>query len=1076
MADRQGNSSVDRFSHTNALVNGLARRAAGLSGEDRKLFLDALDELQITLEEIEASGEELEAHAEELAEARAAAEEERQRYVGLFAFAPDAYLVTDPLGMVVEANERAGQLFGLKPSRFVKKPLVAFVEPRDRKAFYARLERLRDEPGLENWEIYFRSRTKRVFPGLVDITTVRGRKGDLTGYRWVIRDSTEAKKREEEARLATFPELNPEPIIEVDTAGHLYYSNPAAKRLLRGLAEKGLDHPWLAGLPDAAERLRRSRRRSLSREVEIDGRSFLQIIWTSGRGGRLRIYASDITERRAAEDKLKKSEQDYRDLVDNANSIIIRWAPDGTINYANPFALSFFGYPEKELVGRDVRVLLPPDDPPGADVGHLVEEIAALPDFYASHENANALRDGRRVWVQWTNKALFDGSGKVREILAVGNDITARKTAEDELRVYQTELEEKVEARTAELLRSTELLERVFASVDLAIAYLDADFNFLRVNPSFAHHFGDGPEFYPGRNLFALYPNEEARRVFRRVVETGVAHMEFESPFLEDLPGLKGTCWDWSLQRVAAGETVQGVVLSMVDVTARVRAQEDERRLSTVVEQSAEAVVITGLDDRILYANRTFLALHGLAKPDVLGLKYGEILRFDLEDGVFRDRLRRALDGGESWKGRLTRTLDGQPDRKLDVTISPVREPSGTIINFAILEHDATREHRLEDSVRNLQKLDALGALAGGIAHDFNNILVPIFLNAELAAFEADKAGPAGRYAKLILEAANRGRELVRQIIAFSRPTEERRDIVDVEAVIKEACQFLRSSIPRSITVVECYDAASGRVRADPTQIHQILMNLGTNAAFAMREKGGRLTIGLSDAVVTPGQAALDPELLPGPYVKLTVEDNGCGMTPDILEKIFDPFFTTKRRGEGTGMGLPVVRGIVKSHGGAITVVSVPGEGTTFEVYLPSAKGKAGPHRSAAETIPGGKGRVLFVDDEEMLVRSVKPMLDRLGYTVTATTDPLEALSLFKDHPQDFDLVLTDETMPGLTGAKLAEAMLRLRPDLPIILTTGFSDSLREEEAFAAGIRGFIMKPFSASEIAEKIREAFRKA
>jgi PAS domain S-box-containing protein len=1076
MADPDKRTYADRFDQTNGLINDLARRASGLTGDDRQLFLDALEEIQITLEELEAMGEEFTQQAEELAAAREAADEERRRYAGLFAFAPDAYLVTDPSGVVIEANERAGLLFGLKPSLFVKKPLVALVDPKDRKAYFAQLGRLAQEERLENWEVYFRSRTRRVFPGLVDITTVRSPKGEMTGYRWVIRDATEAKRREEQARLATFPELNPEPVIEVDTAGHIYYINRAAKRLLRELPEKGLDHPWLAGLPDAAERLWRSRKQSLSREIEIDGRSFLQMIWSPGRGERLRIYGRDITERKAAEKKLRKSERDYRDLVDNANSIIVRWKPDGEITYFNRFAQTFFGYSANEILGRSARILLPEKDSEGLDMSRLVDEIVAMPDFFARHENENVLRDGRRVWVQWANKAVLDDRGNVREILAIGNDMTARKTAEDALRVQQTLLEDQVAERTADLLRSSELLERVFASVDLAIAFLDTDFNFLRVNPAFAHSFGGSPESYEGRSLFALYPDAEKRAIFDRVVETGVAHVEFESPFLLEPERLKGSFWDWSLQRVAAGEAVQGVVLSMVDVTSRVRAQEEERRLSTAVEQSAEAVVITDLADRILYANRTFLALHGFARSDVLGLKYGEVLKLDLEDETFRERLRLALDAGEIWKGRLTRTLDGQPDRKLDVTISPVRDPSGTIVNYAVLEHDATREHRLEASVRNLQKLDALGALAGGIAHDFNNILVPIFLNAELAAFEADKDGPASRYAKLILEAANRGRELVRQIIAFSRPTEQKRDVIDAEAVIKEAVQFLRASIPRSITIVERYDAASARVRADPTQIHQILMNLGTNAAFAMREKGGRLTIGLAGAVVTPEQAALNLELAPGPFVRLMVEDEGCGMTPDILERIFDPFFTTKRRGEGTGMGLPVVRGIVKSHGGAIVVSTVPGEGTAFEVYLPSAKGRARPAPSASETVLSGKGRVLFVDDEDMLVRSVRSMLDRLGYSVTATTDPLEALRLFTDHPRDFDLVLTDETMPGLTGAKLAEKMLSIRPDLPIILTTGFSDLVHEEEALAAGIRGFIMKPFSTSEIAEKIRQAMMNA
>ena len=939
-------SFLDRFEATDALIKSLSARALGLSGRDRVLIGEAVEELQITLEELQVAGEELAQQAEELSTARLAAEEDRERYLDLFDKAPDAYVVTDAKGVIAEANERAGAMLGVKTRSLLRKPLVLYIDRADRNAFFAKLDGLESSGRLENWEIYFRPRKGHAFPGLIDATPIPMTKDAPAGYRWLVRDATQIKRREEQARLATFPELDPEPVIEVDASGHVFYLNPAAKRLLRGLPEKGLGHPWLAGLPEAAEKLRRSGKRSWNREIKIDGRSFLQSISSPGTGSRIRIY---------------------------------------------------------------------------------------------------------------------------------GRDITARKKVEDELLVYRNELEKKVQERTAELVRSTELLERLFASIDLAIAYLDADFNFVRVNRAFADAFGGPPETFTGRNLFALYPDAARQAVFRNVVETGVAHMEFESPFPYGDQRLKGGFWDWSLQRVAAGGAAEGLVLSLVDVTPRIKAEEEGRRLSTAVEQSSEAIVITTKDDHILYVNRTFHDLHGLARRDVIGRKYWEILKLDEEDEAFRERLRRTLDGGETWKGRLTRSLRGQPDRKLDVTVSPVRDPAGAVMNYAVLEHDVTHEHRLETSVRNLQKLDAIGVLAGGIAHDFNNILVPIFINTELAAFEADKDGPLSRYLKLILEAANRGRELVRQIIAFSRPTEQKRDIIDLVAVIKEASRFLRSSIPRSITIVERFDSASGRVRADPTQISQVLMNLGTNAAYAMREQGGRLTIGLGDVDVGTDTAALNPELTAGPYVKLTVGDSGVGMTPEVLDRIFDPFFTTKRRGEGTGMGLPVVRGIVKSHGGAITVSSVPGEGTTFEVYFPAAKGPAGTSRRPADAAPTGTGRILFVDDEDMLVRSVKPMLERLGYTVTATTDPLDALTTLRERPRDFDLVITDETMPGLTGEKLAQEMLRIRPDLPIILATGFSATIREDEILARGIRGFVMKPFSTGEIAEKIRAALKK-
>jgi len=1133
------------------------------------------------------------------ATAHEAAEDERRRYLELFDLAPDAYLVTDALGLILEANERAGTLFGVEPASLIRKPLVLYVERADRKIFFARLGRLPISGRLENWEIGLRPKKGQPFPAQVDITAIPGPKGGPAGFRWLIRDITEARQRELQAKLATFPELDPEPVLEADGKGRITYLNPAARRIFSGLPKAGARHPWLAGVPEAASKLRQSGQTALTREIKVNRRWYMQTISAIKGEDKIRIYGRDITARRKAEEALRVSEQNLRELVDNANSIIIRWKPTGEIIYFNRFAQKFFGYAENEILGRSVGILVPETDSAGLDLSRLADHIVANPELHASNENENVLRDGRRVWVQWTNRALTDKAGKLREILAIGNDITAiklaeeglreardyldslfdyanapiivwdprlritrfnhafedmtglkadevlgrdigllfpedrkeeslrligrtilegerwevveipilrtdgtartvlwnsasilgpdgervvaaiaqgqditeRKRVEEDLLAYQIGLEKKVAERTAELARSSALLERVFASVDLSIAYLDKGFDFIRVNRAFADAFGGNPGSYTGKNLFTLYPDSAREAIFRKVLETGVPHIELESPFIPPrVSGRKASYWDWSLQRVAAGEETEGVILSLVDVTQRISAEEERRRLSTAVEQSSEAIAITDQADRIVYVNKTFEALHGIARPETLGRKYGEIVRLDIEAESFRQGIRDALATGEVWKGRLTRTLRGVPESKLDLTISPVRDASGQIVNYAILERDMTNEHRLEVSVRHLQKMDALGTLAGGIAHDFNNILVPILINAELAAFDAEKDSPASQYLNLILEAANRGREMVKQIIAFSRQSEQKRDLVDIVPVVREAVKFLQSSIPKSIKILERIDAEAGRVRADPTQIHQVLMNLGSNAAHAMRADGGRLDVSLCEALVGPEAAARHLDLKPGPYVKLSVEDTGTGIPADILDRIFDPFFSTKRRGEGTGMGLPVALGIVKSHGGTIKVSSTPGRGSRFEVYLPEEKGGRLAERSAAGPPPTGKGRVLFVDDEDILVRTVPPMLERLGYTVSAATGPLEALALFRDRPGDFDLVITDQTMPGMTGEVLAMEMLGVRPDIPIILSTGYSEAVREESIRAAGIRGFIMKPFSTGEIAEKIR------
>jgi CheY-like chemotaxis protein len=327
-----------------------------------------------------------------------------------------------------------------------------------------------------------------------------------------------------------------------------------------------------------------------------------------------------------------------------------------------------------------------------------------------------------------------------------------------------------------------------------------------------------------------------------------------------------------------------------------------------------------------------------------------------------------------------------------------------------------------------------------------------------------------------ILKAGLRAKGMIRQILDFSRPAEENRHPLQVESIIKEAMKLLRPSLPTTIEI-RVNVAATGPVLADPSQIHQMLMNLCANAAYAMREKGGVLEVGLQETALDDRTATRYAELKPGRYVRLSVSDTGQGMDHQTLERIFEPFFTTKRPGEGTGMGLAVVHNIVRSHHGQINVYSEPGQGAVFNVYLPlleRPEAEAGGPETGA--IPQGRERILFVDDEEMLVGLGQALLSRLGYQVTALTSSLKALEIFRSDPQAFDLLLTDQTMPHLTGLQLAQQVLRLRPDLPVILCSGFSETVNAESALAAGVKAFAMKPLSLRDIAATIRQALGPA
>jgi len=381
--------------------------------------------------------------------------------------------------------------------------------------------------------------------------------------------------------------------------------------------------------------------------------------------------------------------------------------------------------------------------------------------------------------------------------------------------------------------------------------------------------------------------------------------------------------------------------------------------------------------------------------------------------------------------------------------------------------------------LRQAQKMEAIGTLTGGITHDFNNILAAIIGYTDLAIIDV----PDGSKAKYNLleakKAAHRAKELVNQILTFSRQSEQKLIPVKISIIIKEALKLLRASLPTTIEIHEHIERDTGTIEADPTQVHQVLMNLCTNAGHAMREKGGILEVslrnfdlGFRNSEIKEDEKHSPMNLTLGPYLKLTVSDTGHGITPEVLERIFNPYFTTKEKGEGTGLGLSLVHGIVKGHGGTITVESEPEKGTTFHIFFPRIEeAEKGADKVAEKSLPNGQERILFIDDEFALVDIGKQMLENLGYKVTTKTDSLEALKLFQEQPREFDLVITDMTMPNMTGEKLAKELMRIRPDVPIILCTGFSEQITEDDAKELGIKEFAMKPLLMEDLAKTIRK-----
>ncbi len=505
------------------------------------------------------------------------------------------------------------------------------------------------------------------------------------------------------------------------------------------------------------------------------------------------------------------------------------------------------------------------------------------------------------------------------------------------------------------------------------------------------------------------------------------------------------------------------------DVTDQLKAEEERARLAIVIEQASELVILTDLEGCIQYVNLAFEKTTGYTRGDVIGTLLPEFGKND--DGVpLEPGLLETLKRGDAWRGHLAGKTKQGGNYEVEATFSPIRGISGEIVGLVSVQRDVTNEILLEKQLRQSQKMEAIGTLAGGIAHDFNNILAAIMGYTEMSLNMIPKGSLAQLNLDQVLKAANRAKDLVRQILLFSRRGEQERQPLIMASSVKEALKLLRASLPATVEIRKTIGIGPDcLIMGDPTQIHQVMLNLCTNAAHAMKDNGGVLEVELAEDVLDVADLPPEPDLKPGPYLRLTVRDTGHGMEKEVLERIFEPFFTTKDPFEGTGMGLAVVHGIVKRHEGFIRVFSEKGEGTVFHVFFPKVASAEAPGDMESRVVTKGHGRILFVDDEEALTRLAQEMLESLGYKVTVVRDGVEALGRFEARPDEFDLVITDYTMPKMTGLEFAGEVLRIRPDIPVILCSGYSQAVSEEKIKEMGVREFVLKPIRVHEIAEII-------
>lgn len=511
---------------------------------------------------------------------------------------------------------------------------------------------------------------------------------------------------------------------------------------------------------------------------------------------------------------------------------------------------------------------------------------------------------------------------------------------------------------------------------------------------------------------------------------------------------------------------------------ARYQAQEalreSERNLQLFINHAPAALAMFDRDMRYLNVSRRWLSDYGLGDRDLRGLSHYEVFP-DIPEH-WREVHRRAL------AGEVVRLDMDRFERAnglvqwIQLEVRPWHDSRGGIGGIVVFSEDLTKRKRLEEVHLQAQKLESLGTLAGGIAHDFNNILAAIRGNADLAVEDVGSDHIAAQSLEEIKKATIRGRELVRRILAFARPGEVERQIVDLSEVLGEVLKLLRSTLPAGISLGQAFAEDPPRVLADSGQIHEAVVNLTTNAVYAIGAQTGSIEYRLEPVEVDGTLARSIPGLKEGRYARLTVEDSGCGMDAAVMERIFDAFYTTKPVGEGTGLGLSMVHGIMRSHGGAVTVTSKPGKGSIFSLYFPAVgKDAVREEKSArAPQLPIARQRVLYVDDEEALAYLANRVLTRMGHQISSFIDPEEALEAFRAHPHNFDIVVTDLSMPHMSGLEFASEVLSVRPEIPVLMMTGDVRGNDQSNARAIGIREVIIKPATIDDLGRVLDRIFR--
>ena len=934
--------------------------------------------------------------------------------------------------------------------------------------------------------------------------------GTFIGGGGTIRDITEQKEaedalRREHALLNTVVEGTSDIIFVKDHNGrYLLVNTPGAELLGRQIEDmigKTDQELFLEGTHSLFthyddEVLAKKSPQSFEVDVENAGvvsRTFLvtKEIFEQTEKGLVGLFciARDITFRKAAELTIQEREKRYRAIMENAYDLIAEVDEFAIFLYVSPNFEEVLGYSPPTLVGSNIFSLVHPEDQANVKK-EFTEGMHTLGRGRSVYRYRH--KNGGYRWFESTGRVFQTALGDTRGVI-VSRDITERKKAEEAFEAivkgtvtlgsqnfFQNLVRQLAHAIQVPMVFLAERVEETFPIVHGLVFWnedrFESRFEYNCLNGPCENVFNGQPVYF-SQGVKELFPSNPTVRALNLESYCGTPLFNSNGEVVGNLAimgrePLELNTQDRSLLQIFAARA--GAELERK--RALEALQESQERYRALYDQSPLTYFTVDSHLTILSVNQFGADLLGYTVQELVGQSIFLVL--DPEDHeVFSREIQKSFATVNQISKKELRKV------KKDGTCLWVKETCRTIIGpnqeqmLLLSCEDISDRKRAEEALahsekhlRHTQKMEAIGTLAGGIAHDFNNILGAILGYSELAMAQAQKEPKLVSYLQEVLTAGNRAKELVKQILAFSRRSEHEREAIDLNVIVQEALRMLRPTLPTTIEIQIAGDMDLAVVFADSTQLHQVIMNLCANAEHAMRAHGGVLSLAISSVQVLENSTQDFPELKPGTFVQLTIQDSGQGMPNEQLERIFEPFFTTKGLGEGTGLGLAVVHGIIVGHGGHIGVSSIVGEGTTFKILLPRLDVVLPAQNTTIQEWPHGTGRVLFIDDEDILARWGEQVLTHLGYDVEAKTNPHEAVECFRNQPHKFDVVVTDQTMPTMSGETLAMTLLKIREDIPIILCTGFSHTMSEEKANQLGLKGFLMKPVNGAVLAKTLK------